>query len=44
MKNIEIVSDVRVLARPATIGINAFTEGVSLPKKMYHIPRAEKVE
>ncbi len=31
-----------VFASPATIGMNAFTDGISLPKKMYHMPRFAK--
>lgn len=32
-----------VFASPASIGMNALMDGVILPKKMYHIPRLEKV-
>jgi len=38
IKKIKYVSFFGVLARPATTGINAFIEGVSLPKKIHHIP------
>ncbi len=38
-KKMRHVSFVFVLARPATIGMNALTEGMSLPKKIHHIPR-----
>lgn len=43
MRNIKEVSLVAVFASPATIGIKAFTDGVSLPKKIYHIPFRVKV-
>ena len=38
VKNIHDVRFVSVLARPATIGMNALTEGMSLPIKIYHMP------
>lgn len=43
IKNMIDVIFVLVLASPAMIGMNAFTEGMSFPKKMYHRPRFEKV-
>lgn len=42
-KKIREVSFVLVFARPATIGMKAFTDGVSLPKNIHHIPRRENV-
>lgn len=42
-RKIKDVIFVFVFASPATIGMKAFTEGMSLPKKMYHIPRCMKV-
>lgn len=43
IKKINDVIFVCVFASPATIGMNAFTEGISLPKKIYHMPRLIKV-
>jgi hypothetical protein len=43
MRKMNEVSFVFVSARPATMGTNALTEGVSLPKKIHHIPRRENV-
>ena len=43
MKKRVMVSLVFVSASPATTGMNAFTEGMSFPKKIHHIPFLENV-
>lgn len=42
-RKIPSVRRVGVRAIPATIGMNAFIDGVSFPKNIHHIPRREKV-
>ena len=44
IKKIKEVRRVFVLASPATIGMNALIEGISLPKNIHHIPRRANVE
>jgi hypothetical protein len=43
IKNRNEVSFVFVCANPATTGMNAFTEGMSFPMKIHHIPFFENV-
>lgn len=42
-RKIQLVNFIVVLASPATIGMKALTDGMSLPKKIHHIPRCVKV-
>jgi len=43
VRNMNEVSFVRVFASPATMGMKAFTDGVSLPRNIHHIPRCINV-